>query len=61
MSIILVTCHVAVVKNVELRTGVRGQSEWKNSGWRRARGHESVYNEKNIGQKGVSKDNKEQI
>ena len=61
MSVILATCHTAVVKNVELRTGVRGRSEWKSSRWCRAQGRESVYNEKDVGQKGVSKDNEEQI
>ncbi len=61
MSIIPATCCAVVVKNVELRTGVRGQSEWESSGWHRAQGRESVYNKKNVGQKGVSKDNEEQI
>ncbi len=61
MSVILATCRTVVVRNVELRTGVRGRSEWKSSGWHRARGCKSIYNKKNISQKGVSKANEEQI
>jgi hypothetical protein len=29
MSIILATCYIVVVKDEELRTGMRGRSEWR--------------------------------
>ena len=61
MSVILVTCHVVVVRNVKLRTRVRGRSEWKSSGWHKVRGHKVSRARKNIEQKGVSEDNEEQI
>jgi hypothetical protein len=53
-----VTCHTVVVKDIELRTGVRGQSEYcsRGSRWHKARGCEVSRARKNVKQKGVSKD-----